>query len=76
MFIYYSSPIGINKVISCVQFFSYVEIKHFLFRTHCVEIRMHLTNSMHKKSARNRIYAHRIKNGVDVLALCVIIPYS
>ena len=25
--------------------------------------------SMNEKNARNRIYAHRIKNGVDVLTL-------
>ena len=30
---------------------------------------MYLKNSMHEKNAHNRIYAHRIKNGIDVLPL-------
>ena len=57
--------------ISCVKLFSYILLEHFLISTNCVEIeiRMHLTNVMHEKNAHNRIYAHRIKNGVDVLPL-------
>ena len=61
--------------ISCVKLFSCIYLEHFLIFTHCVEIeiRIQLTNSMHEKNASNRMFAHRIKNGVDMLPLLIVL---